>query len=321
LGPGKFDVVIMGEIIVDIIHYLPRLPREEDTWHESVRAEKVAICPGGAGAYCAQALARLGAKCGIMGKVGNDALGQLLIDSLRQEGVNTTGIKIWDKGTPTASILVLRHQRKISLGGGGNWPDLTLSDVNLDSISSYRLFHFGGYYLYPKMWGEPTVMLMKYAKEKGLLTSLDTQMDRTGQYAGELDRVLRHTDILFADEFEAKSVAKEDSAEKAAQKLLSYGPSIIGIKLGMDGCLVATRNETIRIPAFKVEVVDTIGAGDAWDAGFILGELNNWDLRESAEFANATAAFSVMGPGGSEGVSGRREIENFLKQMRWTAQK
>jgi len=312
LAKTRLDVAVLGEIIIDIVHYLPRVPCQKDTWHESVRAEKVVICPGGAGLYCAQALSKLGAKSGIIGNVGNDALGRLLIDSLNQAGVDTKGIKRLSIETPSCSILVIRHEEKISLGGAGSWQELQFEDIDLEYASSAKFLHFGGYYLYPKMWGEPTIKIMKHSQEHGLTTSLDTQMDRSGKYAGKIDQVLKYVDVLFLDEYEAKAITGQDSLSEASAKLLISGPDTVAIKLGTKGCFVSTSNETATIPAFKVKVVDTIGAGDAWDAGFIFGKLNDWDIERSAKFANAVAAFSVMGPGGAANVPSSQVVEAFL---------
>jgi sugar/nucleoside kinase (ribokinase family) len=309
----RFDVVVIGEIIIDILHYLPRLPCKKDTWHESVRAEKVLICPGGAGLYCAQALSKLGATSGIIGSVGNDALGGFLIESLDQAGVDTRGIKRPDMETPTCSILIIKHKEKISLGGAGSCQELRFGDIDPSYTSSARFLHFSGYYLFPKMWGGPSIRIMKHSQEHGLTTSLDTQMDRSGRYAGELEKVLKYVDILFLDEYEARAITRENSLGEASTELHTFGPDTVAIKLGAKGCFVSTKNEKVTIPAFKVKPVDTIGAGDAWDAGFIFGRLNHWEIKRSAKFANAVAALSLMGPGGAANVPSSNVVEAFIK--------
>ena len=166
------------------------------------------------------------------------------------------------------------------------------------------------------MWGAPTERLFRSAKKLGLLTSLDPQFPLTpveGSWMKCFGRLLASVDLLFTDELEAAAITGESDPAQAARSLLAAGPRLVAIKRGAEGSLLATREETVSQPAFPVkEMTDSIGAGDAFDAGAIYATLAGYDLPTTARFAAATAALTLSGIGGIQTAPTLAQVKKIL---------
>jgi sugar/nucleoside kinase (ribokinase family) len=166
------------------------------------------------------------------------------------------------------------------------------------------------------MWGEPTERLFRQAKKQGLVTSVDTQFPLVpveGRWMRCFGDLLPQVDLLFTDLDEARAITGVNKPEAAAEVLLEAGPGLVAIKMGAEGALLTTRGRRVRQPAFAVaELKDTIGAGDAFDAGIIYAHLAGWDLERSARFASAVAALTLGGIGGSQTAPTLVQVEEFL---------
>jgi sugar/nucleoside kinase (ribokinase family) len=129
--------------------------------------------------------------------------------------------------------------------------------------------------------------------------------------------ILRSIDLLFLNEVEARLLVGIKNPEEAARRALKMGPKIVALKLGKKGCTILTKKGKIHSPAFDVKVVDTTGAGDAFDAGFLASVVKGWDLKKAARFANAVGALSAMKVGARSALPNRKEVKGFLR--RWGA--
>jgi sugar/nucleoside kinase (ribokinase family) len=167
-----------------------------------------------------------------------------------------------------------------------------------------------------KLMSEKAEELIRIVRNAGVATVFDTGWDPGGwapRTVKEIRRVLKFVNVFLPNMKEARRITGCLYPGKAAQKLLSYGPDVVAIKLGPRGCLVANRKEKVRAPGFKCQAFDAIGAGDAFNASFILGYLQGWDLRKIAKFANATGALIVSNKSqGADRFPTRKEVEDFL---------
>lgn len=132
---------------------------------------------------------------------------------------------------------------------------------------------------------------------------------------GVLADALGLTDVLFPNESEAKYLSRKTSLREAGRTFLKRGISVVAMKLGRQGCLVMSKEE-LRIPACNAKPIDTTGAGDAYDAGFVVRQLKGFDLRSAAEFANAVAALKTMRLGARAGLPRIDEVERFMRNER-----
>jgi len=316
----SFDVVAVGTLNVDLI-ILGDAPREIAALQNWMNPAQVELTAAGSVGYCAVDLARLGLKVSLLSSVADDVFGHWVLQELRKEGVDTEAIAIEKYAASGIGIyMLLFGSRKRPLTGRlathPPWP-AELSPLAEERLHQARLLHCGGYLHYPQMWGAPTEKLYRLAKQHGLMTSVDTQFPLVpveGIWMSCFGNLLPDVDILFTDESEAGSITGEKNLEDAAQKLLAAGPRLVVIKQGAHGALLASKTETIQQPALPVaEVVDSIGAGDAFDAGVIYGELAGWKLKETAHFAAITAALTLGGMGGTQTAPSFAQVRKHLK--------
>jgi sugar/nucleoside kinase (ribokinase family) len=303
----QYDVVCVGTLNVDLI-VIGDAPRELPELLTWVAPSEVELFAAGSVGYCAIDLARLGLKVSLLSSVADDALGKLMLSELAAAGIDVECVTVHRGEQSGMGIyLLLFGSRKRPLTGRMSthapWP-AELSAAAEARLKSARLLHCGGYLHYPRMWGEPTERLYRRAKEYGLITSLDSQFPFApveGRWLPLFGRLLHDVDLLFTDETEAAAITGADTPAAAARALLGEGPRLVAIKLGARGALLATKDELIQQPPFPAATVtDSIGAGDAFDAGLIHAALQGWDLRASARFAAAVAAHTLAGMGGTQ---------------------
>jgi|CZKL01.1.fsa_nt_gi sugar/nucleoside kinase (ribokinase family) len=286
------DVAIVGEINPDLIVYgLPRdLPEERE-----ILASECQLMLGSSSAILAHNLSVLGSQVTFSSRVGNDLFADLCLHEMESAGVDVQHVvRIpTGKGTGITVILPLASTRRILTYPGAMF-EMTLGDLDLDFIARAKHFHLSSVFLHRKLLAD-IPHLFKEMKRRGLTTSLDTNDDPEGLWRGVVEEILPHVDLLFCTEDEVRKIAKVDDAES----FLSSRVPVLVVKRGARGATVFSDGPRIDAPALSVDVVDTVGAGDTFDAGF----LHQWLQKALPEiclsFGNLTAGLSVTRPGGT----------------------
>ena len=304
-----FDVTIAGELNLDLILYgLPeQLPPERE-----LLADRMMLTLGSSSAIVAHNLAALGSRVGFQSRIGDDPLGQIALDRLRQGGVDVSLVRVVPGAITTGLTVILPHQswRNI-LTYAGTIVELTWGDLDLDYLADSRHFHFSSYYLQRAL--RPRVgELFQRLKSKGLTISLDTNDDPDDRWEGDLRELLRHVDVFLPNEREACKAAGTDDVETAV-KTLSGWVSLLVVKLGRKGALAHRGAERVVSPSQLVEVVDPIGAGDSFDAGFLHQYVRGADLPTCLASGNLAGALSTTRPGGTEAFRDVAHREQFLR--------
>lgn len=290
------SVVAVGNVVADFIAAsIGRFPN----WGEHVEAkETVQLNIGGNAANFAVCLAKLGVPTALVGKVGRDPLGQTLLDLLRKAKVDISQVSLCD--IPTSISLIasnLQGERGIIHYIGSN-ASLTHEDVTAESLGDADILHLCAYYLMPGLKGESSERVLKKAKGQGLTTTFDVAWDINGSW--RMGGILEFVDFFLPNEKEAAMITGKTDPIESSKSLIEMGAKNVVIKLGPRGCLIrASDGDTMEIPAYRVPVVDTTGAGDAFDAGFVYGLLENWSLKKIGRFANAVAALTLAKPSGT----------------------
>ncbi|MCD6218803.1 carbohydrate kinase family protein [Candidatus Calescamantes bacterium] len=308
------DVLSLGIIVADIV---ARPVNEFPEKGKLVLVDDMQLHTGGCAVNTGVALNRLGVSTGIMGKVGNDGFGDFLLKVLKEEGLDIRGVKI-EKGCYTSSTMVIvdpdGERRFIHyIGANGKFGR---EDIDWEIISETQILHVAGAMLMPSLDGQPLAELMKKAKQMRKITSLDTAGDVSPKSLPLIEDALPYVDYFLPSFEEAKMLSREDKPETIAEFFLKRGVKVIGIKMGERGCYTTDGEKEIKIPACKVKVVDTTGAGDAFVGGFLVGVLENWDLEYTTRFANTVGAFCVQEIGASQGIKSREEVTRFLESYR-----
>jgi sugar/nucleoside kinase (ribokinase family) len=213
-------------------------------------------------------------------------------------------------------IPVIGEDRRFIHTLGAN-ADLRYDDVDLDLIARAKVLYVGGYLVLPEIDQDSLVKILRHAKECGLQTVLDVIVP-TGRgerrVATDLAQALPYVDVFLPNDDEGRLLTGEVDPVAQAECFLGYGCPNVVITMGEHGSLAASQEEMLRAPAFRVEVVDPSGAGDAFDAGYILGLLRGWSLRRTLTFASAIGASACTKLGTTPGVFTMPEAEAFLEQ-------
>ena len=303
------QVVCIGLMVADVFaRPVRRLPPPGETdWIDTVE-----VHAGGDALNNAMTLARLGVDVALIGRIGEDPFGDFIVRKAKAVGVEVRPVRDPDAPTATCLVLVLPDGEHSFLYCPGANARLTLADLAREDLAGARIVHFGSAASMPDMDGEPLGRLFQMAREAGAATSLDVSGDTSGVREALLRHVLPHVDYFLPNESEASGLTGLDVPEEMSKAFLDAGAGTAVIKMGARGCLIRTPDQCLTVPARKVEVVDTTGAGDCFVAGFLAAVLQGWDVERCARLACAVAASCVSKMGANEGV---RTLEETLRIM------
>jgi sugar/nucleoside kinase (ribokinase family) len=290
----RFDVTIAGELNLDLILYgLPEiLPPERE-----LLADHMMLTLGASSTIVAHNLAALGSRVGFQSRVGEDSLGEIALERLRQGGVDVSRMRKSSTLSGLTVILPHREWRNI-LTYPGTIAELSWDDLDFDYLADSRHFHLSSYYLQRTL--RPRVGdLFEKLKAKGLTISLDTNDDPDDQWGGGLQDVLKSVDVFLPNEREARKAAGTEDLEQAIHTLAAMVPLVV-VKLGREGAMAQRGQDRFTAPALKVDALDPVGAGDSFDAGFLHQYIRGADLRSCLAAGNAAGALSTTRSGGTE---------------------
>lgn len=307
---SEFDISIAGEINLDLILY--GLPVSMPTERELL-ASQFKFTLGSSSAILAHNLAVLGSKVAFITRLGSDELGAIGMDRLAASGVDVSRAVRSQGETTTGITLVLPHghERHI-LTYLGTIAEMKIADLDLDYLARARHFHLSSLFLQRAL--HPDVpQLFRDLKRSGLTLSLDTNDDPEGRWDGVLPELLDLIDVLLPNDAEVCRIAHRDNVDEALEWLSGHVPLIV-VKCGSRGALIQRGNERIAVDPVRVEVVDTIGAGDSFNAGFLSAWVRGLDLEACGRAANIAGALSTLRPGGTEAFRDPSLWKPFLKR-------
>jgi fructokinase len=308
------DVVGIGSCTVDYFAIVPRLLGPE----EKINADRMEIHAGGVTANNLTQVARLGASTGWLGLIGDDENGRIIQKAFADDGMDLSGIEIV-KGEHSSLTWIpvdAAGERCIYMFPNitGNISVFQVANHFAPHIKKAKHFHSEA----SQLPIAPVKEAMRMAKEARVrvLFDLDVSPSFFAQsHLGtqeELTAALKLVDVLKPCKAAARELTGETDYEKIADRLLNLGPNLVAITMGADGCLIASRKQKVHVPAFRPDVVDTTGAGDAFMGGLSYALLQGWDLPRVGVFANACAALCCTRVG-ARAMSQRDEVLAFIK--------
>jgi sugar/nucleoside kinase (ribokinase family) len=298
------DVVCLGILVADAI----ARPVDDLPPRGALElVEEISLHAGGCALNTASVLVRLGLEAAVVGKVGADPFGDFILQLLDERGVDRRGV-LQDSAVSTSATVVLvdsAGERTFLHLPGANGR-LTREELDEDALFSGRALHVAGALVMPELDGSPTAGVIEEAKARGLTTSLDTVWDATGRWERLLPS-LPHLDLFVPSLAEGSAISHEPEPESVAAWLRERGVGTVALKLGAEGCFVASEEFEGFVAAPAVEAIDGTGAGDAFAAGLLFGHLAGWPLERAAALANAAGALAATAVGAVEGVRGLEE--------------
>lgn len=283
------DAIGFGALNVDRIYLVEEIPKVEE---ESYVIESKTYS-GGSSANTISALAKLGLRTGFIGKVGRDEDGKFLIEDLKGYGVDTRSVIVSEGKTGYAMVFVDRKgNRAIILDPAVN-DTIKFDEIDFDYVSNFKLLHISSFVC--KTSWDSFKSQEKIVREFGGIVSFDPGNIYAKFGFKKIIRLVENADIFMPNEVEVKILTGLDYKE-GAEYLLNWCRVVV-VKRGDRGCYVTDGEGSYEIPAFETEVVDTTGAGDAFNAGFLYGYLKGKDLKECAKLGNYLASLCIRNVG------------------------
>lgn len=305
---NTFDLLVVGEINPDIIlrgaDVVPAFGQVEKL------VETADLTIGASSVITACGAARLGLKVAFVGVVGDDLYGRFMLNALQERGIDTTHCLIDpDLQTGFTVILAKPDGDRAMLTFPGTIATLQATQVNPELLGQTRHLHVGSYFLLDSLRpGLPE--LFQAARAHGVTTSLDTNWDPQERWA--CNTILPHCDLLLPNEAEAMKLAGREDLETAVAHLSTIVPTL-AVKCGADGGLGYQEGERVELRPFPVQIVDTVGAGDSFNAGFLYGFIHHWPLAQSLALALACGSLSTQAAGGTTAQPTLEEALAFTK--------
>lgn len=303
------DIVVVGDINADLIFTgLPSLPAFRELKH----AKGMKFTLGGSSAIVAYNIARLGLATGFVGKVGKDHVGDFLLDALSSVGADISRV-VRDPALPTGICVSMSFPEDYAMVSyPGIRETFVLEDIDLDYIKRARHLHLSSFYLQPGL--QPgCIELFRSARAAGLTTSVDPDHDPREQWNSGMEQLLREVTLFLPNETEALRISKTQDLTAAARVFDCFGHTTV-IKRGREGISAIRSGQITSAPAFNVKPVDTTGAGDSFNAGFIFQSLHGAPLEKCIAWGNACGALSTTALGGIDAFPAAPEIEQFLAE-------
>ncbi len=307
----KYDVLVVGELNVDIIlnkiNKMPQLGQEQ-------RADEMTLTMGSSTAIFSANISKLGSSVSFLGKVGNDPYGTYMIDALKSFNVSTDSVIIDLNLKTGATIIYILEKDRMNVTYPGAMEHLTQDDVSDEALRSARHLHTSTIFFQPGL-KKGISELFKRAKKHGLTTSMDTQWDPEEKWDLNLEALLPHLDFFLPNEAELLNLTAAGDVMEALDKL-SHHKTCIVVKRGEKGAIMQYQNKIYSANAMHVPtLVDSVGAGDSFNAGFIHAFLQGKDFESCLEEGIRTAGVSTTKAGGVNAIISYKQVLEKAKEF------
>ncbi len=294
------DVTALGFCAIDHLCLIPKTPDDD-----KVEISKLLIGGGGPAATAAVAAARLGARTAYLGAVGDDAAGKQILEGLQAANVDVAGVLIRPGAVSAVGycwVEQLTGKRNIAWSKG-SVQGLRAREVNSAIVCSGRVLLLDGHH------PEAAIRAAQLAKKHGTKVLLDG-----GTFRPHMKALMALSDVVIASEVFARQMTGQDDVKAALMKIYGYGPQWAVVTLGAKGAMAYDGQKFLAQKSFKVDVVDTTGAGDVYHGAFAYKYLSSSDLAEIMRFSAAVAAMKCRQLGGRGGIPEKEEVAKFMRK-------
>ncbi len=315
-SPRSGEVLVLGDINIDTVWPVPELPEPgRDAYVKSVLTGL-----GGATLNTAIVLERLGQPAAVFSCLGQDIFAAQARAMIAETGVNQAYLSTDPRvGTGLIFLAVTPDGERTMFSFRGANVYLKPEDIREDAFQTASVLHISGYSILEHPQADAVWRAVDLAKKHHVAISLDTGLEPALIDPQGLCRLMADVDVCVTGPKETSQLFGITDPERAAAHLLSLGVKLAAVKLGEKGCFIASHAEECSCPAFKVNVVDTTGAGDAFTAGLLYGWLRKWDVKAIAVLGSALGALATTVQGAGLALPDRESLLCFLKSSRTTS--
>lgn len=281
--------------------------------------EEIRLTVAGTAAGTAVDLAKLGADVYAVGALGQDELGNFVVSTMQRYGIHTDGLVRKSGVQTSATMLPIRpNGERPALHVIGSNGELTFEDIDLGLVSRAKYLHVGGTPLLAKLDGQPMSRVFRHAREHGVVTTYDLLAIPRPDLLRKVEACLPWVDFFIPGLEEAMMMTGLSDRREVIRYFLDRGARHTVFKMGGEGSSIAWLEngqvKELRVPTFKVPVVDSTGCGDAYCAGFIVGLSLGWDLEQAARLGSAAGALVIQGLGSDAGIVDLDRTIEFMKK-------
>lgn len=309
-----FDILTIGEINVDLI--VGHDARPIFGQFEKI-VDDATLTVGGSGTIFAMGAAQLGLRVAYCGVVGDDTFGRFMLDHLHQRRIDTRGVIIDSALKTGLSIILNVDGDRAILTYMGAIDALRAEQVNSELLAQCHHIHITSFFLQHNL-RPGLAALLAQARAGGATVSLDTNWDPTEQWDDGLLDVLAQCDLFLPNEQEARAITRTATVDDALTSLATMIPTV-AIKCGAEGAVCRRGDQTVRDPGFPMEVVDTTGAGDSFNGGFLYGWLYGWELADALALGCACGSLSTQAAGGVTAQPTLSQAQSLIQQRKTIA--
>ena len=304
-------VVSIGVHILDVLgRHVSEIPSGQNI----ALIDEIRITAAGTAAGTSVGMAKLGCKVIAVGATGDDEMGNVLLGIMNRYDIDTSHMKR-KKGVKTSgTMLPIRpNGERPALHVIGANATFCFEDVPQDIVRNADFVHIGGFYLMPKFDGEDTIKTLKVAREGNAITTMDILGVKQDNMAEKILPSMPYLDYFMPNLEEAQMITGLTDLDQLCDFFLNAGAKHVILKMGARGSLLKNKEGMrFRVPAFKVDVVDTTGCGDAWTGGFIAGLSRGMSIEESAKLGSACGSLVASGLGSDAGII---DLDSSIKFM------
>ncbi|MEM4397606.1 MAG: carbohydrate kinase family protein [Candidatus Woesearchaeota archaeon] len=304
------DLTVIGDINVDFITTPFKKMPEKD---KQIIVDDIELSPGGSAFNLAIAASRLGIKTKFIGKVGKDHFGKMLIEIGKKNGIKMHVKQEGETGITLALTCDDSTRSFISYKGANN--NFSIKDFSFSDIEG-KFLAIGGYNLLNSL-RKDVLQIIEFAKNKNMKVSLDPNWDPDGwkeERIKDIYNLLPKLDFFLPDMNEAEEITFTKNDILMAKKLINLGAKNVLIKEGSKGCLLCIKEYIKLVPSFKVNSINTTGAGDVFHAAFIKSLINGKTIEDAVKYANAAAALSTTKLGINRYPT-EKQVNEFLQSL------
>lgn len=309
MGNKNFDVVVIGELNADLI--MNKMANFPEIGKEVLSGD-MNLTLGSSSAIFAANLSILGCCVSFIGKTGIDLIGDFVFQGLQSKRIDTSGI-VRENSVNTGTTVVLNfNDDRAMITYPGAMDSFCVLDIDWNIVQHSRHLHLSSCFMQPALKNDLGFIFRK-ARQMGLTTSMDPQWDPSGKWELDLESILPEVDFFFPNEAELLRLTKSKDLQQALRQINAITNTVV-VKQGSRGSTLVVNGDSKSLPAFlNEEIVDAIGAGDSFNAGFIYQFLNGKSLEACQEFGHMMAAVSTTAAGGTGAFHNKQQVFDILK--------